>query len=159
MDEGKILLVNLAKGWLGEDAGALLGSLLVAKIGLTGLSRADLPEAERRDFYVYLDEFHTFATLSLATMLAELRKYWVSLIVAHQYLGQLEDDVRDAVLGNVGTMMAFRLGAPDADFLESEFSPEVRALELLRLPNDEFYVKVMVDGVTTSPFGAKTLGP
>lgn len=157
MDEGKVLLVNLSKGKIGEDASALMGALLVAQIGVVGLSRADIPEASRRDFYVYLDEFQTFATLSFATMLAELRKYRVGLILAHQYLGQLEPEVRDAVLGNVGTMISFRIGVQDGEKIRKEFSPEFELLDLTRLPNYEFAVKLMVEGATSTPFSGRTL--
>ena len=137
MDEGGILLVNLAKGELGEGPAALVGSLLVASIGLAGLARTNRREEERRDFYVYLDEYHSFATLSLAGMLSELRKYRVSLILARQYLSQVETSIRDAVLGNVGTLIAFRLGPQDAPFLAREFLPEFSAEDLLRPPRGE----------------------
>jgi type IV secretory pathway TraG/TraD family ATPase VirD4 len=123
MDSGGILLVNLAKGQIGEGPANLLGSLLVASLGLAGLSRTDLPAEERRPFFLYLDEFQSFATLSLAGMLAELRKYGVGLILANQYLGQLSPEIRDAVLGNVGTLVTFRLGAADARVLAQEFAP------------------------------------
>lgn len=114
MDEGKLLVVNLAKGKIGEGPAALLGSLLVSHLSLAAMGRADRPQEERRDFYLYLDEFHTFATLTLATMLSELRKYRLNLILAHQYLSQLEPEIRDAVFGNAGTFIAFRVGALDA---------------------------------------------
>lgn len=159
MDDGKILLVNLAKGKIGEDAAALLGAMLVSRIGLTALNRADVPEPERRDFHLYLDEFHTFTTLSLASMLSELRKYRVNLVLAHQYLSQLDLHVRDAILGNVGTLMSFRLGLADAEILESEFSPELRALDLISLPNYHIYLKLMVDGVVSRPFSAVSMPP
>jgi energy-coupling factor transporter ATP-binding protein EcfA2 len=159
MDEGKILLVNLAKGKMGEDTAALLGSLIVAKVGLAASSRADLPEEARRDFYLYLDEFQNFTTLSLATMLTELRKYHVSLILAHQYLSQLDLQVRDAILGNVGTMLAFRLGVADAEILEKEFSPEFSITDLIGLPNYHIYLKLMIDGKVSRPFSAETLRP
>ncbi len=110
-------MVNLAKGKIGEGAAALLGALLVAKIGLTGLSRADVPEEHRKDFFVYLDEFQTFTTPSLASMLSELRKYRVNLVLAHPYLAQLDLQVRDAILANVGTLISFRLGFADAELL------------------------------------------
>ena len=115
MDQGKILLVNLAKGTIGEDTASLLGALLVARFGLAALSRADTPEKQRRDFFLYLDEFHNFTTLSLAEMLSELRKYRLNLILAHQYLAQLDLKMRDAILGNVGTLISFRIGAVDAE--------------------------------------------
>lgn len=157
MDDGKIFLVNLAKGKLGEDTASLLGSLLVSSIGLAGLRRADTPEDARRDFYLYLDEFHTFTTLSLAGMLSELRKYRLNLILAHQYLSQLEPQVRDAILGNVGTIIAFRIGLPDAELLESEFFPDFRATDLINLPNYHIYLKLMIDGRVSHPFSARTL--
>jgi hypothetical protein len=159
MDEGKIFLVNLAKGKLGEDTASLLGSLLVSSTGLTGIRRADTPEEARRDFYLYLDEFHTFTTLSLAGMLSELRKYRINLILAHQYLSQLDVQVRDAILGNVGTIIAFRIGLPDAELLESEFFPDFRATDLINLPNYHIYLKLMIDGRVSSPFSAVTVPP
>lgn len=159
MDEGRILLVNLSKGKIGEDAASLLGALLVAQIGVMGLGRSDQREEERRDFYVYLDEFQNFATLSMAGMFAELRKYRVNLILAHQYLGQLEPEVRDAILGNVGTTICFRIGVQDGEKLGREFAPELGVLDLTRQPNHQFVVKLMVDGVTSGPFTGETLGP
>lgn len=157
MDKGKILLVNLAKGKIGEDAAGLLGSLITTCLAVAGLSRADIPEAMRRDFYFYLDEFPTFTTLSVASMLSELRKYHVGLVLAHQYLSQLDMQVRDSILGNVGTMISFRLGATDAEIMEKEFASEVSAQDLITLPNYHVYLKLMVDGVVSSPFSAETL--
>lgn len=159
MDERKILVVNLAKGKIGEDSAALLGAMIVTKAGLAGLSRADTAEEDRPAFFMYLDEFHTFTTLAVASMLSELRKYRVGLILAHQYVSQLEPEVRDAVLGNTGTIITFRLGAADAQELEKEFSPELSALDLTTLPNYQVYLKVMVDGEVTRPFSAQTLKP
>jgi Helicase HerA, central domain len=159
MDEGKILLVNLAKGKIGEDSAALLGALLVSRIGLAGLSRAEVPENERRDFYLYADEFQSYTTLSLASMMSELRKYRVNLILAHQYLLQLDLQVRDAILGNAGTIISFRLGLADAEILSKEFWPEFSAEDLIRLPNYSVYIKLMVDAAVTRPFSAETLGP
>jgi hypothetical protein len=159
MDQGKILLVNLAKGRIGEGPASLLGALLVARMGLAGLSRVGISEEGRRDFHVYLDEFHTFSTLSLATMLSELRKYRVNLVLAHQYLSQLDEGVRDAILGNVGTIVGFRVGAGDAEILEREFLPEFSASDLVNLPNYHVYLKLMIDGVVSRPFSAKTLLP
>jgi type IV secretory pathway TraG/TraD family ATPase VirD4 len=157
MDEGKILLVNLAKGRIGEDSAALLGAMLVAKIGLTALGRVDTAENERRDFYLYLDEFQTFTTLSLANMLSELRKYRVNMILAHQYLSQLEPEVRDAILGNVGTIISFRLGFADAELLAKEFYPTFTTHDLIGLPNYHIYLKMMIDGKVSSPFSAETI--
>jgi hypothetical protein len=157
MDEGKILLVNLAKGKIGADASALLGALLVSKIGLAGLSRADVPEESRRDFYLYLDEFQNLATLSLANMLSELRKYRVNMILSHQYLSQLDPQVRDAILGNTGTIISFRLGLTDAEMLAGEFYPFFSARDLINLPNYHIYLKLMIDGVVSQPFSGETL--
>lgn len=156
MDEGKILLVNLAKGKIGADASALLGALLFTKIGLAGLSRADVQEEKRRDFYLYLDEFQNLATLSLANMLSELRKYRVNMILSHQYLTQLDLQVRDAILGNVGTVVSFRLGLTDAEILAGEFYPFFSARDLINLPNYAIYLKLMIDGVVSAPFSAET---
>jgi hypothetical protein len=157
MDEGKILLVNLAKGKIGEDAAALLGSLLVSRLGLAALSRADVPEEDRRDFYLYLDEFQTFSTLSLANMLSELRKYRLNMILAHQYLSQVDEEIRDAILGNVGTVISFRVGLNDAEILEKEFWPTFKASDLTGLPNYNVYLKLMIDGAESRPFSAATL--
>lgn len=157
MDEGKILLVNLAKGRIGSDASTLLGALLVSKIGIAALSRAEIPEAQRRDFYLYLDEFQNFTTLSMAGMLSELRKYRLNIIAAHQYLGQIEPEVREAILGNVGTIVAFRIGLIDAKILEKEFHPEFNEYDLINLPNFNVYIKLMIDGKGGKPFSAETL--
>jgi type IV secretory pathway TraG/TraD family ATPase VirD4 len=157
MDEGRILLVNLAKGKIGEDSAALLGALLVSRIGLTGLSRAEVPENERRDFYLYLDEFQSFTTLSLANMMSELRKYRVNLVLSHQFLSQLDEQVRDAILGNAGSIISFRLGLADAEIIGKEFWPEFTAEDLIRLPNYNVYIKLMVNGAVTKPFSAETM--
>lgn len=156
MDEGKILVVNLAKGKLGEGPAALLGSLLVSHLSLAAMERADRPQEERRDFYLYLDEFHTFATLTLATMLSELRKYGLNLILAHQYLSQLEAEVRDAVFGNAGTFITFRVGALDAPTVARELSPTFEADDLLSLPNFSVYLRLMIEGEPSKPFSAWT---
>lgn len=159
MDEGKILLVNLAKGKIGEDTAALLGALLITRIGLAALSRADIPESDRRDFYLYVDEFQNFTTLSLASMLSELRKYRVNMVFAHQYLSQLDPQVRDAILGNVGTFISFRLGVSDAEILEKEFYPTFSTKDLVSLPNYHTYLKLMINGMISDPFSAKILSP
>lgn len=163
MNEGKIFLVNVSKGRIGEDNSALLGGMLITKIQLAAMERVRIPEDERRDFYLYVDEFQNFATDSFANILSEARKYRLNLIIAHQYTAQLENKdgsvVRDAVFGNVGTMIIFRVGADDADFLEKEFEPEFTAQDLVNLPNYNVYLKLMIDGVTSRPFSAMTLPP
>lgn len=158
MDEGRVLLVNLAKGRIGEDSSSLLGGLLVTTIGLAAYTRTDMPETQRRDFFVYIDEFQSFTTLALADMLSELRKYRVGFTIAHQYLNQLEPDVRHAVLGNAGTIVSFRVGAEDAPYLAREFQPSFQEVDLLQLPNHQIYLKLMIDGMPCKPFSAKTLG-
>jgi hypothetical protein len=157
MDEGKILVVNLAKGKLGEGPASLLGSLLVSHLSLAALERADRPQEGRRDFYLYLDEFHTFSTLTLATMLSELRKYRLCLILAHQYLGQLEHEIRDAVFGNAGTFIAFRVGALDAPTVARELSPVFEPDDLPALPNFSVYLRLMIDGEPGRPFSAQIM--
>lgn len=163
MNTGKIFLVNVSKGRIGEDNSALLGSMLITKMQLSAMERVRIPEDERVDFYLYVDEFQNFATDSFANILSEARKYRLDLILAHQYIGQLVTDVstkvRDAVFGNVGTMVSFRVGAADAEFLEREFEPEFTAQDLVNLPNYHTYLKLMVDGVTSRPFSATTLPP
>ena len=159
MDRGRVLLVNLAKGRIGEDSSSLLGALLVTTIGLAAYSRADSPAPSRLDFFVYIDEFQTFTTLSVANMLAELRKYRVGFTIAHQYLHQLEPDIRHAVLGNAGTLIAFRVGAEDAPYLVREFRDEFTELDLQQLPNYSVYLSLMIDGAPSKPFSAKTLCP
>lgn len=156
MNQGKVLVVNLSRGKIGEGPAQVLGALLAARIGLSGLARADRVEDERRDFHVYLDEFQMFATLSLASMLAELRKYRVSLILAHQYLAQLDPQVQAAVLGNVGTMVSFRVSAIDAAVLAKEldtFEPQ----DLVHLPNHDICLRLMIDGEVSRAFSATTL--
>src|SRR6266446_5837974 len=157
MDEGKILIVNLAGGQLGEDTTSLLGALLVTTVALAAFSRAEVTPAERRPFFVYLDEFQSFTTQSLATMTAELRKYGIGVIASHQYLTQVEPEVIDAVLGNAGTIIAFRLGPPDAKALAGEFEPKFQRADLSNLPNHHVYLKLMIDGAPSQPFSAVTI--
>jgi hypothetical protein len=159
MDDGKILVVNLAKGEIGSDSTALAGGLIVTAIALAAFSRASLAESERRPFYVYIDEFQSFTTLSVANMAAELRKYGIGLVLSHQYLHQLQPDVRHAVLGNAGTLISFRLGAEDAGYLAQEFEPSFRADDFIRLPNYHVYLRLMIDGEPSKPFSAVTLRP
>jgi hypothetical protein len=159
MNEGKILLVNLAKGSIGEDTSNLLGSLLISRFDLAALSRANIPESERRDYTLYLDEFHNFTTQSLIFMLSELRKYRLSLVLAHQYLTQLDPQIRDAILGNAGTIIVFRIGANDAEFLAPEFFPEIKLTDFTNLSNYHIYLKLMIDGKISRPFSAVTIPP
>ena len=163
MNEGKVLLFNLSKGKIGEDNAALLGALLITKIQLAAMERVRIPEEERVDFYLYVDEFQNFATDSFANILSEARKYRLNLILAHQYIGQLTTDtstkVRDAVFGNAGTMIMFRVGATDAEFLEPEFEPEITPEDMVNLPNYHAYLKLMVDGISSRPFSTVTLPP
>lgn len=159
MDEGKILIVNLAKGRLGEDSANLLGALLVTTMGLAALSRADVAEHLRPDYYILIDEFQSFTTLSVANMVSELRKFRVGLVLAHQHLYQLEPAVRHAVLGNVGTLTSFRIGPEDAHMLAREFEPVFAPHDLMSLANHDIYLKLMIDGTPSRPFSARTLHP
>ncbi len=160
MDEKKILIVNLAKGKIGEDNCALLGAMLVTRMQLAAMSRANLPESKRDSLYLYVDEMHNFITLSFADVLSEARKYGLSLTLAHQYIEQLDNEIRAAVFGNVGTMIAFRLGAKDAGYLAREFQPVFKEADIITLPNYKIYLKLMIDGVTSKAFSADTLpGP
>ncbi len=159
MDEGKILIINLSKGRIGEDNSALLGAMMITKLQLAAMSRVDLPMEKRRDFYLYIDEFQNFSTESFANILSEARKYRLNLILAHQYIEQLDDKVRAAIFGNVGTIACFRVGAEDSEFLEKEFLPEFNANDLVNLTKYDIYVKLMIDGVASKPFSAETLEP
>ncbi len=159
MDEGKILIVNLSKGRIGEENMRLLGGMLIARLQMAAMERVDMPEDERRDFYLFVDEFQNFATESFASILSEARKYRLCLTVAHQYVEQLTEEVRAAVIGNVGTLLAFRVGSTDAEFLEREFMPTFTADDLVNLTKYTIYLKLMVDGVASPPFSANTLPP
>ena len=159
MDEQKILIMNLSKGRVGEDASALLGAMMITKIQLAAMSRIDIQESERKDFYLYVDEFQNFATESFANILSEARKYHLDLIIAHQYVEQLDEIVRAAVFGNVGTIMCFRVGAADAEFLETEFAPYFLPEDLVNLTKFDNYMKLMIDGVASNPFSSSTLPP
>jgi len=163
MDGEKILLANIAKGRIGEDNSRLLGGLLITKLQLAAMSRVDIPEAERKDFFLYIDEFQHFATESFVNILSEARKYRLSLILSHQYVGQLgvgvDATVRDAVFGNVGTLVTFRIGAEDAEIFEKEFSPEFVNQDFVNMGKYTIYVKLMIDGVSSRPFSAHTLPP
>jgi hypothetical protein len=159
MDEGYIFIANLSKGKIGEDNCALLGAMIVTKIQLAALSRGDIPEFKRRPFYLYVDEIHNFLTLSFADILSEARKYGLYLILTHQYIEQLNEEIRSAIFGNVGTLITFRVGARDAQFLKNEFSPVFDETDLVSLPNYHIYLRLMINGVTSRPFSAITLPP
>ncbi len=163
MNQKKIFLVNVSKGRIGEDNSALLGAMLITKIQLSAMERVRIPENKREDFYLFVDEFQNFVTDSFASILSEARKYRLCLTIAHQYVAQLETEtgsaVKDAVFGNVGTIIIFRVGAEDAEALEKEFEPEFVIEDFVNLPNYHIYAKLMVDGVTSRPFSAKTLPP
>ncbi len=156
MDQGTIVLANLAKGRLGEDVAALLGSLLMSQVELATLSRAEIPESMRRDYFLYIDEAHLVATTTMVELFPEARKFHLGVILAHQYLDQMHDDLRAALLGNVGTMMAFRLGGRDAEVLAPEFAPEFRAGDLVHLPAHQMCLKLLVDRTTSRPFSVTT---
>ena len=158
MDEGKILIVNLSKGLIGEDNASILGSFLVTKIQLAAMSRSDIPDIkDRRPFYLYVDEFQNFATDSFATILSEARKYGLNLTVANQYISQMSETVRDAVFGNVGTMISFRVSADDAPILSKQFEPNFEALDLLQMHNRNFVINMVINGEKTPAFSARTL--
>lgn len=159
MDSRKILIMNLSKGKIGEDTSALLGAMMITQIQLAAMSRVDIPEEERADFYLYVDEFQNFATESFAGILSEARKYHLNLIVAHQYIEQLDEKVAAAIFGNVGTIIAFRIGATDAESLVREFAPYYTEEDLVNLAKWKIYLKLMIDGVASMPFSANTLNP
>ncbi|MFZ2975592.1 MAG: CxxC-x17-CxxC domain-containing protein [Candidatus Moraniibacteriota bacterium] len=163
MDNQKILIVNLSKGRIGEDAMRLLGGMIVTKIQLAAMGRVEIPEAERKDFYLYVDEFQNFATESFANILSEARKYRLALILAHQYVNQLIFDgnttVRDAIFGNVGTIVSFRVGAEDAEVLEKEFDPVFLMNDIVNLSKYQMYLKLMIDGIAGDAFSATSLPP
>ncbi len=166
MDTGKIILVNLSKGNLGEDNSAFLGSMLVTKFQLDAMSRTDIPEKERRDFYLYVDEFQNFATESFATILSEARKYRLNLTLANQYIGQLMlgeggkgTALKDAVFGNVGSMVCFQVGSDDAEDLSLQFEEMIVPKDILSLPKYHAYLRLMVNGMPSKPFSVSTLPP
>lgn len=163
MDKKKVLLVDLSKGKTGEVNANLLGLIIVSKLQMAALSRADMPESERSDFYLYIDEFQNFVTDSVATILSEARKYKLSLNIAHQYMGQLSQNndtkIRDAVLGNAGTMIIFRIGIEDAEILEKEFKPVFNAYDLVNTENRTAYLKLLIDGTASKPFNMTTMAP
>lgn len=159
MNGGKILLINLSKGKIGEDNANLLGSLLISRINFSAMQRVSIPEADRRDFYLYADEFQNFASGSFASILSEARKYRLNLHLTHQYTAQLPESMRDAVFGNVGTIVLFSVGAPDAAILEKEFAPYFTAEDLISLDKYHIYLKLLIDGMASKPFSALSLAP
>lgn len=163
MDNGQILIANLSKGRLGEDVAKFLGSLLVTKFQLDAMQRADTPEDQRKDFFLYVDEFQNFVTESFASILSEARKYRLNLTLANQYIGQLSIEgqpvLRDAIFGNAGTIISFQVGADDAEYLAAQFGDEELATGFLNLPRFHAYVRLLVDGMTTQPFSIVTMPP
>lgn len=162
MDERKILIVNLSKGRIGESNANLLGGMLITKLYLAAMSRADVPDKVLKtlpNFYLYVDEFQSFANESFADILSEARKYKLNLTIAHQYIEQMEEEVRAAVFGNVGTMVVFRVGSYDAEVLEKEFAPQFTAEDIVNLGFVQIYLKLMIDGISSQPFSATTLPP
>jgi CxxC-x17-CxxC domain-containing protein len=159
MDERKILIMNLSKGRLGEDNSALLGAMMITKIQLAAMGRVDIPEETRADFYLYVDEFQNFATESFANILSEARKYHLNLILANQYVTQIDEKVRDAIFGNAGSIISFRVGATDAEFLEKEFEPVFMMNDIVNLPKYQIYLKLMIDGIAGDAFSASVLPP
>lgn len=163
MDSGKILLLKLSKGKIGDMNAYLIGMVLVGKILMAALSRVDAPEKSRRDFFLYIDEFQNFITDSISTILSEARKYRLGLVIAHQYMGQLtknnDTTVRDAVLGNAGTKVAFRIGIDDAEVLEKEFSPTFNSYDLVNIPKYTAYLRLLIDNTASKPFNMKTVMP
>ena len=158
MDEGKILLVNLSKGRIGDINAGLLGMVFTGKLLMAALSRVDIPDVEkRRDFNLYIDEFQNFTTDSISTILSEARKYRLSLTMAHQFIAQLTEKIRDAVFGNVGSQIVFRVGIQDAEFLEKQFQPVFDKSDLINIDNFNAYVKILVNGETTKPFNIQTI--
>jgi len=156
MDEGKILLVNLSKGKIGEENASFLGLVLVQKILVAAMSRQDMPQDQRRDFYLYVDEFQNFATPDFAQILSEARKYRLNLIVANQFIGQMDEDVKNAIFGNVGTVMAFRVGVTDANYLQHEFQPIFTEADLINVDVFNAYVKTIVGNEPVTPFSIDT---
>jgi hypothetical protein len=159
MDEGKIFLANLSVGAIGEETSRLLGGLLITKFQLAAMSRVNIEEEQRRDFYLYIDEFQNFATESFVNILSEARKYRLCLILAHQYLDQVPEEIIKSVFGNVGTFLIFRLGASDAEVFNKELGENVKIDDLVNLPAYHIYVKLLVDGIPTDPFLALTFPP
>jgi predicted ribonuclease YlaK len=159
IDNKKILLVNLSKGRLGNINSSLLGLIVTGKLLMAAFSRIDIAEEARNDFYLYMDEFQNFATDNIATILSEARKYRLCLIVAHQFIGQLTEEIREAVFGNIGSMVAFRVGAEDAEFLVKQFEPVFDINDLINIDNFNAHIKLMINNQTSNPFNLATYLP
>jgi hypothetical protein len=167
MDEQKVLMVNLSKGMIGDLNAQLLGLIFVSKINLAAMSRADIPEDKRKDFFLYVDEFQNFATDTFGEILSEARKYHLALIMAHQFIAQIggsgekkstgKPSIKDAVFGNVGTLMSFKVGAEDAEYLEKEYAPALSQQDIIGIANYTTYCKLNIDNASTRPFDMKTL--
>ncbi len=155
MDQKKIILVNLSKGKLGEVNTSLIGLVIVGKLLIAALSREDAAQDQRNDFFLYMDEFQNFTTDSISSILSEARKYKLNLTIAHQFIKQLEEPIRDAVFGNVGSTIAFRVGADDAEYLENQFLPVFTKEDLMNIDNFNAYVKLLINGQTSRPFNMK----
>ena len=155
MDSGKILIVNLSKGKMGEVNANLIGMILVAKIYTAAMARHHIPEEQRRDFYLYVDEFQNLATDTFSAILSEARKYRLALSITNQYISQLQEPIRDAIIGNVGTIISYRIGVPDAEFLEKEFQPVFNFHDLNNLERFNAYIKLLVDNTPMRPFSVK----
>ena len=155
MKQEAILIVNLSKGKIGEDISSIVGSILVSSIQLAASYRAKQKESSRKPFYLYIDEAHSFISLSIADILSESRKYGLSLFLAHQYLDQLQDEIKSAIFGNVGTIICFRIGTTDAELLSREFFPTFSQEDFVNLKRFNFYLKLLIDGVSSKPFSAE----
>ena len=155
MDEQKILLINLSKGKIGETNSHLLGMIVVGKLLMAALGRVDMPEQERKDFYLYIDEFQNVTTDSIAQILSEARKYRLALILAHQFIGQLSENISKAVFGNVGSLAAYRVGPEDAEFLEKQFTPIFTSQDLINVDNYNYFARLLMNNISTAPFNIK----
>jgi len=159
MDSGKIVLINLAKGKVGELNMQLLGMVLISKFQMAAMSRIDTPEEKRRDFTLYVDEFQNFATDSFAAILSEARKFRFSLVVANQFIGQLKEEIKNAVFGNVGSIICFRVGPEDAEFMAKQFDPVFTVSDMINIENYHAFIKLMVNGLPARPFTMKGKAP
>ena len=159
MDKGKIVIVNLSKGKIGEDNSALLGAMIITKFQLDAMSRANVSEEKRKDFYLYVDEFQNFATDAFATILSEARKYKLDLTMANQYIAQMPDEVRDAVFGNVGSLISMQVGFDDAEYISQQFGEEVMPPDLVSMSKFTAYMRLLIDNMPSKTFSMETLPP